>query len=209
MDRLFTPFDRLDAEQTDVEGTGLGLALSKGLIEAMDGRLGVESVEHQGSSFWVDLPLATAPGETPASAVRRRTGVLKGMGERTHTVLLVEDNLANVRLIERLLQRRPQIKLITAMQGGLGFDLAREHRPDLILLDFNLPDITGDKVLRQLREDTALSHIPVIMISGDAIPSQVERLLDLGAQAYVTKPFDIHEFLRILDENLGAADDEA
>jgi PAS domain S-box-containing protein len=209
MERLYTPFDRLDAEQTDVEGTGLGLALSKGLTEAMGGRLGVESVEHEGSSFWVDLPLASPPGDAPSSAVRRRTGVLKGKGERTHTVLLVEDNLANVRLIERLLKRRPQIKLITAMQGGLGFDLAREHRPDLILLDFNLPDITGDKVLRQLREDTALSHIPVIMISGDAIPSQVERLLDLGAQAYVTKPFDIHEFLRILDENLGATADEA
>jgi PAS domain S-box-containing protein len=209
LERLFTPFDRLDAEQTDVEGTGLGLALSKGLIEAMGGRLGVESVEDQGSSFWVDLPVASAPRETLSSAGRRRTGVLKGKGERTHTVLLVEDNLANVRLIERLLQRRPQIKLITAMQGRLGFELAREHRPDLILLDVNLPDITGDKVLLQVREDTALRHIPVIMISGDAIPSQVERSLELGAQAYITKPFDIHEFLRILDENLGAAVDEA
>lgn len=208
VERLFTPFDRLDADQTDVEGTGLGLALSKGLIEAMGGRLGVESVEDQGSSFWVDLPLAPPPGDVLSTAGRRRTGVLKGEGERTHTVLLVEDNLANVRLIERLLQRRPQIKLITAMQGRLGFELAREHRPDLILLDVNLPDITGDKVLLQLREDTALSHIPVIMISGDAIPSQVERTLELGAQAYITKPFDIHEFLRILDENLGAAVDE-
>jgi CheY-like chemotaxis protein len=175
----------------------------------MGGRLGVESVEHRGSSFWVDLPRASTPEDVPPSADRRRTGVLKGSGERKHTVLLIEDNVANVRLMERLLQRRPQVKLITAMQGRLGLDLAREHCPDLILLDVNLPDITGDKVLLRLREDAALSGIPVIMISGDAIPSQVERMLGLGARAYVTKPFDIHEFLRVLDENLGTAADEA
>lgn len=123
-------------------------------------------------------------------------------GARPHAVLFVEDNLANVRLMERIFRRRPQVRLLTAMQGSLGLELAREHCPDLILLDLNLPDLSGEKVLLQLRQDPALREIPVVMISGDAIPSQVQRMLDLGAQSYITKPFDVHELLRIVDESL-------
>ncbi|MGH7448712.1 MAG: MHYT domain-containing protein, partial [Longimicrobiales bacterium] len=206
LERLFTPFDRLGADQTAVEGTGLGLALSKGLVEAMGGRLGVESSEGKGSAFWVELPLVhgireVAPAAEPAPA--RTEPPPPG---RPQTVLLVEDNLANVRLMERLLQRRPQVKLITAMQGRLGLELAREHRPDLILLDLNLPDISGEKVLIEVRQDVELCDTPVVMISGDAIPSQVQRMRDLGARAYVTKPFNIQYFLRVLDESLQPED---
>lgn len=117
-------------------------------------------------------------------------------------VLLVEDNLANVRLMQRVFQRRPGVRLLTAMQGSLGLELAREHQPDLILLDLNLPDLSGDKVLVQLRQDPVLRDIPVVMISGDAIPSQIQRMLDLGARGYITKPFDVQELLRMVDELL-------
>jgi CheY-like chemotaxis protein len=202
MERLFTPFERLDAQQAGVEGTGLGLALSRGLTEAMGGRLGVESTFGQGSRFWVELPVAPAPEivemapppeaeQTPIPA----TGI-------THSVLFVEDNLANVRLVERLFRRRPHLRLLTAMQGSLGLQLAREHRPDLILLDLNLPDMRGDVVLRHIRQDPELRDTPVIMISGDAVPSQVQRLLDLGAYAYITKPFNIQSLLRAVDEGV-------
>jgi PAS domain S-box-containing protein len=203
--RLFAPFDRLGVEQSGVEGTGLGLALSKGLVEAMGGTLGVESLEDEGSRFWAELSLASPPEPTdPPEATRFDTR--SELAARTHTLLYVEDNLANLRLMERVFQHRPQMKLLTAMQGSLGLELAREHRPDLILLDLNLPDISGDKILLRLREDVALRHIPVVMISGDAVPSHVERMLQLGAQGYLTKPFDIQELLRLVDENLRTAE---
>jgi len=118
------------------------------------------------------------------------------------TVLFVEDNLANIRLMERIFKRRPNIQLIASMQGSRGLELAREHRPDLILLDLNLPDVAGDTVLLQIKRDPDLSEIPVVMISGDAIPTQIQRLTDMGAEAYITKPFDLHELLKIIDSTL-------
>lgn len=120
----------------------------------------------------------------------------------THMVLLVEANLANARLIERVFQRRAGVRLLTAMQGSLALELAREHQPDLILLDLDLPDLSGDKVLLQLRQDAILRDVPVVMVSGDAIPSQVQRMLDLGARGYITKPFNVQELLRMIDEIL-------
>ncbi|HET8654553.1 MAG TPA: ATP-binding protein [Longimicrobiaceae bacterium] len=204
MERLFTPFERLGADQA-VEGTGLGLALSRGLVEAMGGTLGVESVEGEGSCFWVELPLAPIPELSGTAAQEEAVERTAPASRATRTVLFVEDNLANVRLMERVFQRRPWVRLLTAMQGRMGLELAREHRPHLILLDRNLPDVSGDEVLRQLQQDPALRDVPVVMISGDAIPSQVQRLLDLGAHAYLTKPFDVTALLRMVDETLHAA----
>lgn len=118
----------------------------------------------------------------------------------------MHDNLANARLVERLLQRRPQVSLLTTMQGSLALELAREHRPDLVLLDRNLPDLSGDEVLRRLRQDPALREIPVVIVSGDAMPSQVDRLLVDGARAYLTKPFDLAKLLQIVDEVLAGGE---
>ncbi|HEX6069126.1 MAG TPA: ATP-binding protein [Longimicrobiaceae bacterium] len=200
MKLLFTPFERLGAEQAGVEGTGLGLALSRGLMEAMGGSLSASSEEGGGSRFWIELPISEKPVIADPAAEETAPPLAEEVSQTTHTVLFIEDNLANVRLLERLFQRRPWLRLLTAMQGSLGIQLARERRPDLILLDLNLPDVPGDVVLRNIRQDPDLREIPVVMISGDAIPSQVQRLLDLGARAYITKPFDLQELLRVVDE---------
>jgi anti-sigma regulatory factor (Ser/Thr protein kinase) len=145
MARLFVPFDRLGAEQSRIEGTGLGLALSQRLITAMGGRIGVESTFGQGSSFWVELPLV----EGPLARLERldEPHPILAASFPARTILYIEDNLANMRLIELILEQRPGIKLLTAMQGQLGLELAREHQPDLILLDLHLPDISGYDVL--------------------------------------------------------------
>ncbi|PYO03446.1 MAG: hypothetical protein DMD91_01200 [Candidatus Rokuibacteriota bacterium] len=197
--QLFTPFERLGAEATAISGTGLGLALSKGLVDAMGGAIGVESTPGQGSLFWVELRRAETPEadrealeEVEASGLRAVRG----------TVLYVEDNLSNLQLIERLLARRPGIKLLSAMQGRIGLDLAREHRPGLILLDLHLPDVHGSEVLRRLRQDAGTRDIPVVIISADASPREVERLRAAGARDYLTKPIDVRRFLVIVDEML-------
>ncbi|MDQ3813418.1 MAG: ATP-binding protein, partial [Armatimonadota bacterium] len=201
-ERLFTAFDRLGAEHTGIEGTGIGLALSKRLIEAMGGRIGVESAVHEGSTFWVDLPLvenhagrAGTGEETPASAAATVPATVR-------TILYIEDNLSNLHLIESILSQHPGIRLLAAMQGGLGLDLAREHQPASILLDLHLPDMPGDEVLRRLQADAATRAIPVIVLSADATPGRIERLLASGARAYLTKPLQVRQFLQTLEETL-------
>ncbi len=200
VERLFTPFERLGVESGGIEGTGLGLALSKGLVEAMGGAMGVESAVGRGSTFWIELAKAQSP---EAESVRIAEGAPATVVLRKGaTVLYVEDNLSNVRLIESVLARRPSVKLLPAMQGRLALDLAREHRPDLILLDLHLPDIPGDEVLRRLQEDPRTQQIPVVVISADAFEGRIKRLLTAGARGYLTKPIDVREFLRVLDETL-------
>jgi signal transduction histidine kinase/CheY-like chemotaxis protein len=203
LQKLFAPFERLDAEQTGVEGTGLGLALSKRLIEAMGGAIGVESSVGQGSTFWVDLssledPLENIQRTSDAGLQALRAGTSEGAG----TVIYIEDNLSNLRLMEHIVSNRPEVKLIAAMQGQLGLELIQEHQPDLILLDLHLPDIHGDEVLRRLRQDPRTRSIPVVMVSADATPGQIERLLEAGASDYLTKPLDVRKLLELLDRTL-------
>jgi PAS domain S-box-containing protein len=199
--RLFDPFDRLDEEHKGEEGTGLGLTLSKGLVEAMHGTMGVESSLGQGSTFWVELPLTDKTvltgGEQPKKAADA-----KEKPANAGTVLYVEDNSANLRLVERIFKFRPDLKLLSAMQGRLGIELAREHHPDAILLDLHLPDIQGDEVLRQLQDDPATRDIPVIVLSADATPHHVERLQANGAKSYLVKPIQVQDLLDLLDETL-------
>lgn len=204
--RLFQPFDRLGAERTAVTGTGLGLALSKRLIEAMRGTIGVDTDAGDGAAFWVEL--ARAPGEEkdvaeiPAPAVGLVPSALRADAVAVKTALYVEDNLANLELVERTLEHRPSVRLLPLMQGGLALDLAIQHRPDLILLDVHLPDINGDEVLRRLKSDERTRHIPVIMLSADATPSQPSRFRRAGADAYLTKPIHVRELLSAIDDAL-------
>ena len=198
LDRLFTPFDRLGAEQSEVQGTGLGLALSRRLVEAMGGQLLVQSRPGVGSTFSVELPAAEAPG-------RSATGVDTPMGDAGRgrgTILYIEDNVANLRLVQRIVERRPGLTLLSAMQGSQGLDLARAHRPQMILLDLHLPDLHGEEVLARLQDDPLTREIPVVIVSADAVPGDVSRLLARGARSYVTKPLEVAALLALLDEVL-------
>jgi PAS domain S-box-containing protein len=202
LDYLFTPFERLGAQHTDVEGTGLGLALSRRLVEAMGGTIGITSTSEQGSTFTLCLPTA----DNPLSRFQGPVGVERRREPRPNTrsakILYIEDNLANLTLIETILATRPHVKVIPALQGQLGLDLAWEHGPDLILLDVHLPDMAGDEVLGRLRSDARTARTPVIVITADAMPGRDARLLDRGAQAFMTKPIDVERFLTTVDRFL-------
>ncbi len=201
--RLFVAFDRLGAEQSDVQGTGLGLALSKRLTEAMNGNIGVDSLPGAGATFWIELPRVRSQLEQSGTWVRRdRAPAEMESLHALHTVLYIEDNLSNLTLIEHLLADHPEIKLLTAMQGRIGIDLARQHHPDLILLDLHLPDLPGWEVLSQLQADEDTNAIPVVAVSADATPRQIERLLRAGARAYLTKPLEVERFHALLREIL-------
>jgi PAS domain S-box-containing protein len=202
--RLFTPFDRLDVEQSGVEGTGLGLALCQRLMHAMGGDIGVHSVIGEGTAFWIDLPAV----ESPLKALPKALDAVTDDASRTERgkILYIEDNLSNLTLVEQMLAEQPHIELLTAMQGSLGLDLARKHLPDLILLDLHLPDLRGHEVLARLREDKRTREIPVVVISADATARQIQRLLAAGACNYLTKPLDLHEFFRVIDETMRGAD---
>jgi CheY-like chemotaxis protein len=200
---LFTPFERLGAEETGVEGTGLGLALSRGFAEAMGGRLGVESEVDRGSTFWVELRTAAPSPETELPPATEALSAIQPENAVTGTILYIEDNSSNVRLVERLLrQRRPGVTLLTAGDGNAGFEMALEHRPHLIFLDLHLPDVPGDEVLRRLWEDVRTREIPVAILSADATSSQNSRLIAAGAKAYLTKPLEVSKMLSLVDERL-------
>jgi CheY-like chemotaxis protein len=202
---LFAPFERLGAEATGIEGTGIGLALSRQLAQAMGGTLDVTTLYGHGSTFSLVLPEA----EGPVERYERLNGdfVASPVPARHGTVLHIEDNLANLKLVERILARHGSMRMVATMQGRLGLQLAREHRPRLVLLDLHLPDLAGDEVLRQLRGDPATADIPVVIVSADATRGEIQRLLAAGAAGYITKPIDVRELLRVLDEVLGAEAD--
>jgi hypothetical protein len=196
IERLFNPFDRLGVDESQVEGTGLGLALSKGLIETMGGTISVDSVLGEGSTFSFELLAVDAPD----SGLEALSGsVALETSDRYHTLLYIEDNLSNLRLIERVLEYRPDVRMLSALQGTLGLDLAMQHVPDLILLDLHLPDIRGEEVLAHLKSNPVTREIPIVIITADATPGQMQRLLASGASAYLTKPIDVTELLALVD----------
>ena len=227
LERLFVPFDRLGADRSEVQGTGLGLTLSKHLTEAMNGELGVTSVPGEGSTFWVQLPREEPADGRPCPRVRPLPvpgGVANGgsgyvyshgnghryalshvlglpgaAGTAAHTLLYIEDNASNRCLVERLLEDHPHTHLFTAGRGEEGLALARTHRPDLILLDLHLPDLDGWEVLARLRRDPVTQGIPVVAVSADASRDTIDRLLAAGVRAYLTKPLNVDHFLHLLN----------
>jgi CheY-like chemotaxis protein len=205
MARLFSPFERLGAEQSCIAGTGIGLAIAKGLTELMGGVMRVESDLGRGSSFSVELPIAAGPlPEEPEPERDTAEWTSAAEGDRVR-VMYVEDNLSNLALVQRIFARRPNIELIAAMQGRVALALAPDSHLDLILLDLHLPDMNGDEVLRRLRDDPRTSRIPVVVVSADATPTQVKRLLAAGADGYVTKPIELASFLDAVDRTLTAS----
>jgi len=200
--KLFAPFERLDAAQAGVEGVGLGLALSHHLIGAMGGSTGVTSTLGQGSVFWVDIP-ATEPVAVTQPAVGHDPIVASRTYPAARTVLYVEDMVENLRLVEQVLKQRPSTTVIPAMLAGVALDLARQHRPDMVLLDLRLPDMPGEDVMHQLRIDPATSGIPIVILSANASQQHIDQLLASGAAAYLTKPIRVRELLYTLDGILG------
>jgi signal transduction histidine kinase len=198
--RLFAPFDRLGREQTDIEGSGIGLMLARGLAARMNCHLELAESSASGSTFVLDLPRVdpVVPDRGhQQQAATGQTALADADGPGPVKVLYIEDNLSNLRLVEAILEHVPNVELLTAMQGRLGFELAVEHRPDLVLLDVHLPDIDGDEVLAQIRAHGAVAATRVVFLSADATPKHVERLLEAGSDGYLTKPFDL---VQLIDE---------
>jgi PAS domain S-box-containing protein len=208
--QLFQPFNRLGQEGSTEEGTGIGLVMSKRVVELMGGVMGVESTVGLGSVFWFELNSAAAP----QLAVERAEPAAIAPAEVPHdarlrTLLYVEDNPANLKLVEQLIARRPDMRLLSARDGNVGIQLARSKRPHVILMDINLPGINGIEALNILREDPATAHIPVVALSANAMPRDIKKGLHAGFFRYLTKPIKVNEFMDTLDEALEFAGQEA
>ena len=198
--QLFQPFNRLGQEASSVEGAGIGLVVAKQLVTLMGGTIGVESEDGTGSVFWFELKPASAP--EPALPVPLPVRVSRPVPQRStavRTILYVEDNPANLQLVERIIERRSDLRLVSAATGRDGVTMAHEVRPALILMDINLPDISGVEVMRTLRADDATKDIPVVAVSASAMPIDIERGLHLGFLRYLTKPINVLELLDAID----------
>ena len=199
LDDIWTPFERLDAAARGVPGTGLGLTLARRIAEAMGGSLLVESTPGEGSLFAVELPESGDDRPTPPSAEEASRSNPE-QAPRSRTVLSIEDNESVLLLLARLLERHPEIELIPATSAAQGIELARLHRPDVVLLDLHLPDAGGETVLSALKGEEGTEHIPVIVLSADAHQERIDEILAAGAAGYLTKPLDLDELLAVLND---------
>ena len=205
--QLFQPFNRLGQEASGVAGTGIGLIVTKRLTELMDGVLGVESTVGVGSVFWCELISTEAPQlEVKSDDDEASVPLQLPTGTPQHTLLYVEDNPANMKLVEQIIERCPDLRLVTAVNGTLGIDLARAIHPTVILMDINLPGISGIHVLKILSEDPATAHIPIVALSANAMPRDIAMGLAVGFFRYLTKPIKIKEFMDTLNEALEFAE---
>jgi len=203
MKQLFQPFNRLGREASAEEGTGIGLVVTKRLMELMGGTIGAESTLDAGSVFWIELTLTPAPAIEASESeqnIGRRTKAVAGA--TVHTLLYVEDNPANLDLVDQLIARRADLRLLSATDGNRGIELARKHLPEIILMDINLPGISGIEAMKILRADPRTAHIPVIALSANAVPRDVAQGLEAGFFHYITKPIQVSQFMEALDEAL-------
>jgi signal transduction histidine kinase/DNA-binding NarL/FixJ family response regulator len=198
--RLFFPFDRLGAETTGAPGAGLGLALTKGLVESMGGAIGVDTAVGRGSTFWFDLPAAAADAPVPDAFIGPEPGT--EVARRDARVLVIDDNEANLDLLRRLLAMRSGVRVTFARDGAEGLALAMGEPPDLVLLDMNLPLIGGGELLRRIRANPASAEVPVVVLSGVADADTIRRTREDGADGYLTKPFDVLALLDLTDRLL-------
>ena len=208
--QLFQPFNRLGQEMGGPEGTGIGLVTAKRLVELMDGTIGVESTVGKGSVFWIELNLTDERQHVIDTGESITIAPVKSQdGARVRTVLYVEDNPANLMLVEDLIARQPDIQLLSATDANRGIEIARAAQPDMILMDINLPGISGIQALKILCEDTATAHIPVVALSGNAIPRDIKKGLEAGFFRYLTKPINVNEFMKTVDATLKFAKTES
>ncbi len=207
-EKLFNPFERIGAEQTETEGTGLGLTISKKLIEAMSGKIGFESEIGKGSTFWIELPHTESQMDR-YDRINESIIPEPEIGHSKGTILYIEDNLSNLQLVEQILEtHRPEIKLITNMYGRNAVQFAIDYKPDLIMLDLDLPDIHGSEVLKLLQGEPKTTVIPVVILSADAMTKQINQLMEAGAKDYLIKPIDVVKFLKVVDAIVGKRSSE-
>lgn len=202
-DELFKPFNRLGAETKEIEGTGIGLTISKTLVELMKGSIGFESKEGVGSTFWIELPKAKDAVTSESKVSSDEDIKLETEKESARTILYIEDNPSNLRLVQQIFSKIENINLLSAPTPGIGLELAEVHVPDMILLDLNLPEMDGFTVLKKLRSSPWGATIPVVAVSANAMDRDIERGKKAGFDDYLTKPLDIQRFLHVVYHTLG------
>ncbi|MBY0463701.1 MAG: response regulator, partial [Burkholderiales bacterium] len=205
--QLFQPFNRLGQEQGTEEGTGIGLVVAQRLVQLMGGDIGADSTLGVGSEFWVRMPLTTPPrlDTSPFDAVLAPAVQTADTQNMLRAVLYVEDNPANLELVAQVIARRADLRLLSAADASLGIEYARVYQPDVVLMDINLPGLNGTDAMRILRSDPSTAHMPIIALSANAVPRDIQKCLDAGFFDYVTKPFKVQQLLAALDAALAHA----
>jgi CheY-like chemotaxis protein len=200
VDQLFQPFNRLGKESGSEDGTGIGLVVTKRLVTLMGGAIGVTSTLGVGSVFWVEFKTAAAPQfSLPEAGHIATVRPQVPDGTPLRTILYVEDNPANLELVGQLIARRSELRMLSAADGTLGIQYARACLPEVILMDINLPGMSGIEAMKILRADPLTAHIPIIALSANAVPRDIERALDAGFFNYITKPIMVSQFMDALD----------